>query len=468
MHATPIHTSSHHDHLGGLVEDARAWFQEGHSRAPTWRLRQLEGLVRLVNEREEEIYAALTEDLGKPRLEAYGSELAYIRNEAELARRRLSGWLKPEKVRVPLIAQPGRASILREPLGVVLIISPWNYPFHLALAPLIGAVAAGNAVVLKPSEVAPATSALLAKFLPDYLDPRGIQVVEGAEEETQHLLQQRFDHIFFTGSPRVARVIMRAAAEHLTPVTLELGGKSPCLVDRSADLGVSARRIVWGKYFNAGQTCLAPDYILVHEAVEEALVEQMAEAVLAFYGEDPQQSPDYGRIINQEHIRRLERLLRTGGRAVVGGVIDPSDRYFAPTVLQDVAADAPVMQDEIFGPILPVCPVSDMQEAMRFVNARPKPLALYLFARDRLLQQEVLERTSSGGAVVNHVMMHVSVPDLPFGGVGQSGMGAYHGRASFETFSHRKAVLKKSLRFEPDLMYPPYSANKKRWIRRIF
>lgn len=453
--------------IPALVSEARARFRAGHTRSTHWRLRQLEGLIRLIEERETEITSALAEDLGKPEVEAYASEIAYVRNEAENARRRLALWMKPERVPTPLVNLPGSSRIVREPLGLVLIISPWNYPFQLALTPLVGAVAAGNAAIVKPSEVAPATSAFLARRIKEYLDPEAVKVIEGGIPETTCLLEQRYDHIFYTGNGRVARIVMRAAAQHLTPVTLELGGKSPCIVDRSANLRVTARRIVWGKFFNAGQTCIAPDYVLVHEAIEEALVEQMAEAVLAFYGEDPQKSPDFGRIINRRHLERLERLLEDGGRPVVGGFIDREDRYFAPTILQEVDLSARIMEEEIFGPLLPVIPIQSMDDAIDFVNARPKPLALYVFADDGLVAQDILRNTSSGGAVINHVIMHVSVAELPFGGVGDSGMGAYHGKASFDTFSHKKSILKKPLRIDPGLMYPPYTATKKKWLRRL-
>ncbi len=450
-----------------LVADLRARFDSGHTRSAAWRSRQLEGLVRLLETEQDEIFAALSADLGKPELEAWAAEIAFVRIEAEAARKRLGTWMRPEKVKTPLISQPGKAMILREPLGVVLIIAPWNYPLQLALAPLVGAVAAGNAVVLKPSELAPATSAFLADALPRHLDPEAIRVVEGGVPETTALLEQKFDHIFYTGNGRVGRVVMRAAAEHLTPVTLELGGKSPCIVDRSADLRVAARRIVWGKFFNAGQTCVAPDYVLVHEAVEEALIEKMVEAVLAFFGEDPKLSPDFGRIVNDRHLQRLEALLRSGGRVAAGGVVDGEARYIAPTILREVDPGSALMEEEIFGPLLPVLSVPDVEAAIAFVNGRDKPLALYVFAEDRQVQQDVLDRTSSGGAVVNHVILHLSVPDLPFGGVGGSGMGAYHGKTSFETFSHRKGVLKKPTQFDPDLLYPPYTPFKMKWLRRL-
>jgi aldehyde dehydrogenase (NAD+) len=294
-----------------------------------------------------------------------------------------------------------------------------------------------------------------------------MRVVEGGVAETTALLAERFDHIFYTGNGTVGRVVMEAAAKHLTPVTLELGGKSPCVVDQSTDLDVAARRIVWGKFYNAGQTCIAPDYVLAHEAIEDALLARLKQTVRDFYGDDPRTSPDYGRVVNVRHHRRLTALLPGSGEVVTGGGANEAERYLAPTILRDVPADAPVMAEEIFGPILPVLRVKDVDEAVAFVNARPKPLALYLFTKDGEVRRRVLERTSSGGALVNHISLHVGVPSLPFGGVGPSGMGAYHGKASFETFSHRKSVLVKPTWLDPRLLYPPYDETKKKWIRRL-
>jgi aldehyde dehydrogenase (NAD+) len=350
---------------------------------------------------------------------------------------------------------------------VVLVIAPWNYPFQLAIAPAIAAVAAGNTVLLKPSEVAPHTSALIARWLPRYVDASCIRVIEGGVSETTKILEQRFDHIFYTGNGVVGRIVMTAAAKHLTPVTLELGGKSPCIVDRTADLDVAARRIVWGKFYNAGQTCVAPDHVLVEESVHDALLNRMVATLRSFYGDDPQASADYGRIINGRHHARLLRLLEQSGTVVCGAEHDASDRYIAPTILKDVPLESAVMGEEIFGPILPVLSVPNVDAAIRIINDRPKPLALYIFSSDERTQQRVIERTSSGGMAINHVWLHLAVPGLPFGGVGESGMGAYHGRHGFETFSHRRGVLKKPTMVDPDLLYPPYTATKSKWIKRL-
>jgi aldehyde dehydrogenase (NAD+) len=448
------------------VRALRAAFDGGRTRPYEWRIRQLDGLIALLQERETEILDALYADVGKPSLEAFTAEVAYTLGEAKLVRAKLKSWMKPESVSTSFLAQPGKSKIVREPLGVVLIIGPWNYPFQLVMGPLVGAIAAGNAVVIKPSEVAPRTSALIAKRLPEYVDGDAVRVIEGGVPETTALLAERFDHIFYTGNGAVGRIVMAAAAKHLTPVTLELGGKSPCIVDRDVSLDVAARRIVWGKYFNAGQTCVAPDYVLAHAEIHDRLLEALARTIREFYGEDPQRSSDYGRIVNARHHQRLMRLMESG-EVVIGGEADEIDRYIAPTILRDVAPDAPVMADEIFGPILPVLKVPSIDAAISFVNERPKPLALYVFSNDARAQESVIERTSSGGATINHCWMHLAVAELPFGGVGESGMGAYHGKLTFETFSHRKAVLQKPTLIDPPLLYPPYDATKKKWLRRL-
>jgi aldehyde dehydrogenase (NAD+) len=346
------------------------------------------------------------------------------------------------------------------------VIAPWNYPVQLLLCPMVAAIAAGNCVVGKPSEVSMHTSATLARLVPEYLDPDCVAIVEGGVDETQALLAEQFDHIFYTGNGQVGRVVMEAAAKHLTPVTLELGGKSPVIVAADADLDVAAHRVAWGKFLNAGQTCIAPDYALVAREVEQPFVERIAQVVKEFYGPDPKASPDYARIVNDRHFRRLEALM-DDGTAVLGGEVDAEQRYIAPTVLREVAPDAPVMAEEIFGPLLPVLAVDDVDEAIQFVNDRDRPLALYVFSGSGAVRDDVLARTTSGGAGVNATVLQVAVPDLPFGGVGASGMGAYHGRAGFDTFSHHKAVLKKSTRLDPKFAYPPYTKRKARILRRF-
>ena len=436
-------------------------------RCPAGRRAQLDKLAALCKENADELVAALQKDLGKPTLEAFTTDIAFVIAEIDLARKNLARWTKPEKVRTPLVQQLAKARVVREPLGVVLIIAPWNYPVQLLLGPLVGALAAGNCAVLKPSEITANTSAVLARLVPKYLDPECVAIVEGGVPETSALLEQRYDHIFYTGNGAVARVIMEAAAVHLTPMTLELGGKSPCIVDKDAKLDVTARRIAWGKFLNAGQTCVAPDYLLVHESIEDELIEKLGAAVREFYGDDPRQTDDFGRIASERHHQRLAALLEDAGDVVVGGELVQGERYIAPTIVRNVRPDAKIMSEEIFGPILPVLTVKDVDEAIAFVNEREKPLALYLFTEDADTEQKVLERTSSGGACVNATIWHLANPNLPFGGVGPSGMGSYHGRDGFETFSHKKSVVTKSTKLDPKVAYPPYTKMKTNLVKRM-
>lgn len=442
-------------------------FQQGEMRSLQARQRELQGLAAFLQDCEKEINVALDQDLHKSSFEAFITETGFISGELNYTRKQLAKWMQREKVHTPLMAQPASSFIEVEPRGVVLIISPWNYPVQLTLVPLIGALAAGNCVVIKPSEMAPASSALLAAKLPQYLNPSCVEVVTGGAIQTEKLLQERFDYIFYTGNGKVGRIVMEAAAKYLTPVTLELGGKSPCIVDRDADVKQAARRIVWGKFMNAGQTCIAPDYVLAHADIVDELLMQMKKYIREFYGENAEKSPDYGRIINEKHVERLVNLLQQSGTIYVGGETNVVEKYIAPTLLYPLQEDAPIMQEEIFGPILPVFSVKNMNSAIEFINKRAKPLALYLFTKDEYTEEQVLRKTSSGGVCINHTMMHLSVPQLPFGGVGESGMGVYHGRASFDTFSHRKAVLKRAHWFDPRFLYPPYHHSLKKWLRLI-
>ncbi len=447
-----------------IVEGLRATFESGLTRPLAWRKKELHAMKELLAAGEKELLAAMYADLGKPAVEARLTDLSFVSAEIDVMLRNLDRWARPERVAVPLVQRPGRARIVREPLGLALVIAPWNYPVQLLLLPMASAVAAGNCVIGKPSELAPATSSVLARLAHCHLDARAIALVEGGPEETRELLDERFDTIFYTGNASVGRLVMEAAAKHLTPVTLELGGKSPALVDASADLRVAARRIAWGKYLNAGQTCVAPDYALVHQDVEVAFVDALRAEIRAFYGEHPKQSRDYARIVNDRHFDRITGLLQaTTGVVAFGGETDRAERYIAPTVVTGVRPDDPLMDDEIFGPILPVMSVRDMDEAMNIVSDRERPLALYVFARSKDVAERVLAGTSSGGVGVNCTVLHTAVPGLPFGGVGASGMGSYHGRAGFETFSHQRAVLFKPSHPDPPVQYPPYTRIK-RWI----
>ena len=405
----------------------------------------------------------------KPKTEGWATDIGAINGEIEALHHNLGQWAKPRPVHVPVRLGIGTASVVPEPLGVVLVIAPWNYPIHLLILPMAFAIGAGNAVVGKPSELAPATAALMSDLVPRYLDERAVAIFEGGPEETTSLLAERFDHILYTGNGRVGRIVMEAAAKHLTPVTLELGGKSPVIVDRGVDLDAACRRITWGKFLNAGQTCLAPDYVLVHEDMEERFLSKMADSVHAFYGVDPRKSPDYARIVNTRHLERLTGLLRDvdPGRVVTGGQFDVEDRYLAPTVIRDASWDEEVMADEIFGPILPVIAVPDVEAAIDTVNAHPKPLALYVFTSRPGVAERVVERTSSGGVCINGTVLQIATPGLPFGGVGASGMGAYHGTFGFETFSHLKGVLDRATWFDPSFTYPPYTKLKDRILRKL-
>jgi aldehyde dehydrogenase (NAD+) len=444
----------------------RQTFDSGKTRPIDWRLHQLAEIERMLRDHEADFAEALQADLGKCRFEADLTETSFVQGEAKYARKNLADWIRPQRVRTPLMAQPGRSYIQPEPKGVVLIIAPWNYPMSMVMAPLVGAVAAGNCAVMKPSEITVHTSAALARILPRYLDAEAFAVIEGGIPETTDLLEQPFDHILYTGNERVARVVMTAAAKHLTPVTLELGGKSPCLIDKSADIEVAASRIAWGKFINAGQTCVAPDHVLVHRDVAAQFIDALAAKIKEFYGDDPAQSPDYCRIASERHTERFVRLLE-GQKIHTGGRVDVANRYVAPTIVLDPAPDSALMQEEIFGPVLPVITVDEMHHAIKFVADRPKPLALYLFSKSEVLEDVVLSKLSAGSVCINDAVLFMVSPELPFGGIGNSGMGRYTGWYGFETFSHMKPVMKRSFRFDAPMRYPPYTEKKARLLRMV-
>lgn len=445
----------------------RAHFATGRTKPIPWRLEQLKGLDRMLREAGDELADALRADLGKAAPESFLSEIDFVAAEVRSLRKHLRSWLRPKRVYTPPHLQPARAYILREPLGLVTVIGPFNYPVQLLLAPLAGALACGNAVMVKPSEAANSTAVVLGRLIGQYLDPDAVAVVQGGPAQTAALLEERVDHIFFTGSPRVGKIVAKAAAEHLTPVTLELGGKSPAIVEPGADLAAAARRIAWGKFMNAGQTCIAPDYVIAVGGTGPELERELAEAVREMYGHAPAESPDYGRIIDERSFDRLARFLGEG-RLVCGGGHNRDERYIAPTVLADVSKKDAVMGEEVFGPVLPILALETLDEAIAFVNEREKPLALYAFTGSDLSRRKLLTRTSSGAVGFNVAMAHIDVPGLPFGGVGHSGLGAYHGKASIETFSHAKSVLEKPL--APDtlrVVYPPFTAVKEQVLRRL-
>jgi aldehyde dehydrogenase (NAD+) len=450
----------------GMLSDLRRVFGSGRTRRLSWRLEQLRGIERLCDDREAEITAALAEDLGRSPLDAWLGDIASTKAEATYARKHLKKWMRRRRVSLPLNQLPGRGWVQYDPLGVVLVIGPWNYPLYLSLAPLIAVVAAGNCAVVKPSELAPDTSAVLARLVPEYLDPEAVRVVEGDAAVTQALLAQGFDHALFTGGTEVGKKIMAAAAPTLTPVTLELGGKSPVIVVSDADIDVAARRIAWVKLINSGQTCIAPDYVLADRSIADELVDKIVANVREF--RSAEQDPSM-RIVNQRQFDRLVSLISaTDGKVVAGGGSDSAALRIEPTVIVDPSPTDAVMADEIFGPILPVLTVESAEAAVEFVNGRPKPLALYVFTSSSHRARTLIDRIPSGGAVVNHVAMHCIVPQLPFGGVGASGMGAYHGRWGFEAMSHRRAVLAKSARPDLKVMYPPYTETAIKIMRRVF
>jgi len=449
--------------IAGVRARFAATLRSGRTLGSEWRKRQLQGVIDLLEQNEDRLTAAMAADLGKPAFEAWMTDLLTTRDEARHAKAHVDDWMRRRRHPVPTITKPGSAWVEPQPLGQVLVIAPWNYPVQLLLAPLVGALAAGDTVLLKPSELAPATSAALAELVPEYLDPDAVAVVEGGVEVTTELLAQPWDHILFTGSTRVGKVVMAAAAEHLTPVTLELGGKSPTIVAADADLAVAARRIAWAKTLNAGQTCVAPDYVLVEEAVADRFT-----GLLVAELERARDHAEPTSIVNAHHLRRLEGLLDGhGGEELLARRVDRDARVLAPIAVREPDPDSPLMQEEIFGPLLPVLTVETVDDAISFVNDRPRPLALYVFTSSDSVERKVLDGTTAGSVCVNHLVYQVAVTSLPFGGVGPSGMGAYHGKAGFDTFSHHKSVLKRPTRGDLKAAYPPYSPLVRRLLRRV-
>uniref|UniRef100_A0A2C9K1W9 Aldehyde dehydrogenase n=1 Tax=Biomphalaria glabrata TaxID=6526 RepID=A0A2C9K1W9_BIOGL len=450
------------------VKDLRQSFASGKTRSNEWRTAQLKGVIKLIQENEEVISEALYKDLHKNKAEAAIMELILCVNDAVNAINSLDSWTKPEKVSKGALYLMDNAYIIKEPLGVALIIGAWNYPIQLILLPLIGAIAAGNCALIKPSEVSEASARFIEEYIPKYLDKDCFKVINGGVAETTAILEQRFDTIFYTGNSQVAKIVMAAAAKNLTPVILELGGKSPVYIDTKTDLAVVARRLCWGKFCNAGQTCIAPDYVMCPKEIQDELIEKIKASVEEFYTADPKTSDSYGRIVNNRHFTRIQRL-KQGSTVAVGGEEDEKENYISPTVLRDVKLTDTVMQDEIFGPLLPIVPVKDHTEAIDIINTREKPLALYVFTKNSKISQEFRDRTSSGAIVVNDTVVHGGLPTLPFGGVGNSGLGSYHGKFSFNAFSHDKPVLEKSLAMDSvnNIRYPPYTDKKLGWVKWI-
>jgi aldehyde dehydrogenase (NAD+) len=450
-----------------LLLSLKAYQESGQTKSRASRLDALHRLEKLIRENMDSICQALYEDLHKPKQEALISEVAVVLEELSVFKRRLKKWMRPKCVKSPLALWPSQSQVHFEPLGVVLIIGPWNYPFQLLFSPLIGALAAGNCAVLKPSELTPKTSHLIETLVKKYFNSDLLQVVLGGVPETTELLKLKFDHIFFTGSTPVGKIVMQAAAKNLVPVTLELGGKSPAIVCEDADLDLAARRIVWGKFYNAGQTCVAPDYVYVHESVADVFTQKVKTNIAAQFGANPVDSKDFARIVNVRNTERLASLLDPQ-KVVLGGRFDLQAKYFEPTVMQNVSCNDKIMGEEIFGPILPVLTYSNLNDAFKAIRSKPKPLAAYFFSQSQEKQKAFTSDLSFGGGCINDVVVHLSNPYLPFGGVGDSGMGHYHGEASFKTFSHAKSVMRRYGIFDLSARYAPSTDGKLKFLRWLF
>lgn len=443
------------DNVVETIQNQRHFFRSDVTKDVAFRIEQLKKLKKTIHKYEKDIYHALKADLHKPTFESYATEVGMVVKEIDFCIKNVEKWAKRKKVPTSLFHFKATSYVYKEPYGLILIIAPWNYPFQLTLLPLVGAIAAGNCVVLKPSEYSIHTSQVVQNIVEEAFDSNHVSSFLGGVETSQRLLAQKFEYIFFTGSTQVGKIVYQAAAKHLTPVTLELGGKSPCIVDKWTDIEVTAKRLLWGKFINAGQTCLAPDYLLVHKEVKEVLLAKMKEVIRSFYGKNPQKSKDYCRIINDRHFQRLQKLMKDGD-IVFGGETDQKDKYISPTFIENITPEHPIMQEEIFGPLLPIIEYEEIDEVIDYINDNPKPLALYIFTKSDRLAQQVLRETSSGGACVNDTIMHMVNHNLTFGGVGESGVGGYHGKYSFDAFSHTKGVIDKSQAIDIPVRYAPY------------
>jgi len=452
--------------MGKTIQSQRDYFATEATKSVGFRLSSLRKLKAALQKFQPQLEAALYADLHKSPSEAFLTELYPCFEELKFFEKNLKALAKPRRAPSPIMFPLSSCSIRPEPRGVALILSPWNYPVNLTIMPLIGAIAAGNCATIKPSSSSSNTSKVLAKMLASCFDEKFVSVFTGDSKVAEALLEEEFDYIFFTGSPSVGKSVMAAASKHLTPLTLELGGKSPCIIDKDCDLEKAASRIVWGKFTNAGQTCIAPDYVLVHKAVEAKLVSALAGKITDFFGPDAQNATDYCRIINDKHFNRLCSYLKEG-KVVFGGETNRKEKFISPTLIADVLPGSKVMQEEIFGPILPILPVSSMDDAVAFVNKMPKPLALYVFSNSNKTVENVLSSTSSGGACVNDVLLHVATSELPFGGVGNSGLGKYHGKASFEAFSNARSVFSQTNLFDLKQRYPPYDKRFIGFVKRF-
>ena len=437
-----------------IIKRQREFFTSGETKSRAFREKMLKRLREAILAFEQDIFEALDGDLKKSKADAYATEIGQCLAEITFVLKRLKKWMKPQRVGGSKLFPLSRGQVIREPLGISLILSPWNYPFNLAVSPLIASIAAGNCTVLKPSEISKNTEGVIARMITKYFDDRYISVVCGGPDTAQKLLRERFDLIFYTGGERVGKIVMKAAAEHVCPVTLELGGKSPCIVDENCNLERAAKRITWGKFLNAGQTCVAPDYLLVHKNAKQKLIAEIKKWIEQFYGQKPQDSGSYGRIISERHFDHLNEFLKEG-EIILGGQTDRAGLYIGPTLIENVPENASIMNEEIFGPILPILEFNDVSEAITLINSKPKPLALYVFSSDKGFQQRIIYETSSGGVCINDTIVHLSTSNLPFGGVGKSGFGRYHGKAGFDTFSNPRSVMHQTLLFDIPKRFPP-------------
>ncbi|MFC4700773.1 aldehyde dehydrogenase family protein [Glaciecola siphonariae] len=450
----------------GLRETLQRYFASRATKPLQWRQSQLQALLRMLTDNKDALSDALYKDLGKCKQEAYVTEIAFLQADIKHALKHIKSWMKPVRKSSPLVAMPAKSYIVPEPLGAVLIIGAWNYPIQLTLSPLIAAICAGNCAVIKPSELAEHSSAIMAKLLPEYLDKKAFAVVEGGKDQTSALLAEPFDKFFYTGGEQVGKIVMRAASEHLTPVTLELGGKSPCVVDSNIDFKIAANRIVWGKWMNVGQTCIAPDYVLIEQDAVDDFIAAMKQAIESQYSTEPKSSKEYGRIVNQRHCQRLASYLE-GQDVIYGGQIDVQERYISPTMVLNPEASSKIMQEEIFGPLLPIIVMPTKQAIVEFINKRPHPLAAYLFTQDKDFEQVFVNNVTAGNMCINDCSMFMLNHNLPFGGVGTSGMGRYHGKFGFDTFSHEKTVMRRSFKLENAFRYAPFTKFKSFMLNRF-
>ena len=453
------------EYLKLILDKQRAFYSLNATKDIVFRREQLEKLRTVIIEHEKDIVKALNEDLGKSEFESYSTEIGIVLSEISYALNNLENWTRVQKVKTPMANFKSKSYIYPEPYGNVLILSPWNYPFQLSLVPLVGAIAAGNTAIIKPSSSSINTSKILEKIINENFPEEFIHIIYLESKGARNVLDEKFDYIFYTGSPAMGRTVMEKAAINLTPITLELGGKSPCIVDKEGDLDLFAKRIVWGKLLNSGQTCVAPDYIYVHQDVKEEFIQYLIKYIREFYGQDIENNEEYVRIINERHFNRLINLIEED-KVVFGGHSNLEKLYIEPTIMDKVNWDSPIMGEEIFGPIFPILEYESIVEVIEEIRKRPKPLALYVFSTNKKIVDKVINTLSFGGGCINDTIMHLSNPNMPFGGVGNSGMGAYHGKYSFDTFTHYKSISEKSLSPDIEMRYPPYKGNL-RWIKRF-